>query len=324
MLSTSAKYVANIANKGKNPLDKNQKSILSDFKDVFLKSVVESRPVDANKFHNKSLMTVNGFIHSTDVIDGVFYIDNAVEPLMRSGGNHIGILSFDLLPINIDKRKITKEMIGKLEGYTMYEKVAIQFSEPVDGNFLVFAGYPIFEQEGFYERVSDSLFYLYPERLGYLDKIMELHNFYDIYKDLGVSVSGVDDNAAVYKELISDNSITLMLTRFNSFLCNFPEYLIGFEDLAMEYSSIPNHFRIEKYLFNNYPLFGANGKIIEYKAMDHNSVKKTILTVDAYYTNLRQSYKPEALISLTGKAKMIGDAYRLENCYMKKITFVKK
>lgn len=318
----SAQYHATIANKGRNPYDDSEYGILSNFKDIQL-----TRPyTDTNmrEMHKRCLVSVNGYIHSTDLVDDKFYVDNAIESLIRTGYNKYGILSFDNLEQDVNFVKIRPDMITHLDGYTLYEKTCITFDKPVDGCIFIFAGYIIFEQEGFFERVSDNSFYFYPDRLSLLEKYQELIKCYDIYRDLDISPSIIDDSAALREALVSDKSIIGLLTRFNTFLCDFKGHAVKHEDMIMGHTAIPNQFRIERHLHDYLPVFSGNGKLVEYIARNHNSAQTTLLTTDAVYTNLRQSYKPEALITLTGKAKLIGEAYRLTNCFMRKITFVKK
>lgn len=311
ILASSAGYKINIANEGYNPYDETTYGNKSQFKDIVL-----TRPglhTDMYNIHTKSLITINGYFHPTSFLDDRVYVKEAVPTLLKTGINHVGIFSFFNLDVDLDKITITEDMISGEEEYSYYEKVIITLPKPVDGIFLIFGGYLIVEDERYLRRVSDRSFVLYPSRLNYTDKIYELFRYRNIFSELGVNVSNFDDSVVLYNDITSNDTIIKMLTRFNTFFVNLKGHRIKYDALQLEHSAVPNNYRTE--LHPSKLLLGGHGKVIDYKFMKYNSRKFTILTTDAFYNNLINSYTPEYALDLLNKNRRPGDTHRLSSVF---------
>lgn len=309
MLAEAAGYKLNIANKGRIPYDPNTITNKSQFKDIEI-----TRPgqvTDMYDLHSRALLTVNGFIHPTSFIDGRLFVDNAMTSLFKTGHNHVGIMSFFNLDQELEKIHITEDMITQDGDYPLCEKAIITLPKQLDGVILSFAGYTIFENERYLTRVSDRSFVIYPSRFGLMDKIYELNRYYNIFDDLGIEVSTRNDSVVTHESITSNDTIIKLLTRFNTFFIHTRGHLIEPEIKPLEHTAVPNNFRTQG--VPKYPMFGGRGKILEYKFKKFNNYKFNVLTVDAYYDNLVNSYTPIFAIDLVSKARLVGDTYRLSS-----------
>lgn len=307
MLASSAGYKINIANEGKNPYDESTYNNKSQFKDITL-----TRPglhTDLYDIHRKALITVNGYIHPTSFLDERLYVKQAVPTLLKTGINHVGIVSFFNVPGELEKIHITPEMISADGDYTYHEKVIITLPKSVDGIVFVFAGYMIFENERYLKRISDRSFVFYPSRINLIDKIYELHRYRNIFDELGVEVSNYNDSVVAYNELTSNDTIIKMLTLFNTFFVNVKGHSISYTAEPLEHTSVPNNYRTEH--LPKKLLIGGHGKAIDYKYMLYNKFKYTVLTTDAYYNNLMTSYTPTYALDLINNGRKVGDTHRL-------------
>lgn len=311
ILASSAGYKINIANEGHNPYDETTYANKSQFKDV-----VMTRPglvTDMYDVHRKSLITVNGYFHPTSFLDEKLYVKEAVPTLLKTGINHIGIYSFFNLDTDLDKIKITEDMIFGEKEYDYHEKVIIKLPYEVDGLFFIFAGYLIVEDDRYLKRLSGNTFAFFPSRLNLLDKIYELYRYRNIFLELGIDVSNYDDSVALYEDLVSNDTIIKLLTRFNTFFVHIKKHTIDYNPLHLEHSTIPNNYRTE--LHPSKLLIGGHGKALDYKFMRFNDRKYTILTTDAFYNNLINSYTPTYALDLFNKNRKPGDTYRLSSAF---------
>lgn len=319
ILATSAGYKINLANKGHVPYDPSMLANKHNFKDAIITRPGE--PTDMYDVHTKALITINGFIHPTVFQDNKLYVKEAASSMLRSGYNHVGIISFTNLKQKLEKITITKEMITPADGYSYYDKVIITFPKRIDGFILVFAGYLIMENSEHLVRISDKSFAFYPSKLCLVDRLQELNKYYNILEELGVEQSVVDDSLALFEEVTSDRVIEKLLTRYNTFLLNFKGLLVGYDCNQLEHTSIPNNYRTQE--LPTKILIGGQGKIIEYKSKSFNRFKHTILTTDAYYNNLTNTYTPRYALELINKNRIPGDTYRLSSVIFLDIWFTK-
>lgn len=316
MLASSAGYKINIANEGRNPFDESTYRNKSQFKDITL-----TRPglnTDLFDVHNRALITVNGYIHPTAFKDERLYVKNAVPTLLKTGINHVGLLSFFNLETDLNKVKLTPEMLSTDGEYTYYEKVIITLPKAVDGVIFVIAGYPIFENERYLTRLSDRSFALYTSRLNIIDKLYELYRYRNILDELDLEVSNFDNAVIGYEELISNDIIIKLLTTFNSFVVETVGHTIEVTPEPLEHTAVPNNYRTEK--LPRKPLMGGHGKFIDYKFMKFNDFKFTVLTTDGYYNNLMYSYTPTYALDLLNATRKVGDTHRISPVVFMDIT----
>lgn len=319
MLASSAGYKFNIANNGKNLYDTAAIHNKEDFKDVLVTR--PGVPTDLFKLHTHALVTVDGYIHPTKIVGDDVFILEAVPTLLRTKRNHIGILSFLNNDKPLNKITLTDKMIFKPDEYELFQKTIIKLPSRVDGVMFVFAGYIVTEDDRILKRISDTSFEFYPERLNYIDKIYELNNYRDIFEELNIDTSNVNDSLVNYKDITSGDTIIKLLTRFNTFFVEFKGKKVSYQFNQLELTSIPNNFRYFKKPQS--PLIGGRGKVIEYKFKQFNDVKYTLLTCDAFYNNLLKSYKPTYALEMTSKIRRITDTYRLSSVYFMTIVLDK-
>ena len=312
-LAETTGYYFNIANKGKIPYDTRSYSQKENFNDIILER--PGYPTNMQDLNDYALVSVNGFIHSTELVDGKLYVDRAIEPMLKtSGRNHVGIIDFSDLDKPLEKLYLRDYKITHVENHTLYEKCRITFDKEIEGVILVIAGYIILENDTTFKRVSDKAFEFSLEKFQYIDKIYELSNNYNIFEELGVETSPVDKKLVVYRQLISDEVILRFLTRFNSFLINIEGKTISHNKIFVEMSPIPTHFRTLE--LPVYPAIGGQGKIIEYKRMKSNNYTYTLFTVDAYYNNLMWSYTPPGVPTLVNAHRTIRNPYTVSALYL--------
>ena len=106
-LASAANYKFNICKIGFNSYDPTAYYHKENFPDVEV-----TRPgtdTDLELLHKNFLMTVNGYIYSTEYIGGKLYIPNATMSMIRSRANAMGLINFTNLG-QITKTKITPSM----------------------------------------------------------------------------------------------------------------------------------------------------------------------------------------------------------------------
>ena len=319
MLATSAGYKLNIANQGHIPFDPKTVANKYNFRDALMER--PGQPTDMYDIHTKALVTVNGFIHPTAYQDEKLYIKEAVPSMNKSGYNHIGVISFLSIKQKLEKITITEDMISPADGYSYYDKVIITLPKRIDGFIFIFAGYLIMENDQHLTRISDRSFAFYPAKIGLVDRIQELNHYYDILDELEVEKSTLDDSLALFEDVTSNKTIVKLLTRYNTFLLNFKGLLVGYECKQLEHTSIPNNYRTQE--LPTKILLGGQGKIIEYKSKSFNRFKHTILTTDAHYNNLTNTYTPRYALELINKNRVPSDTYRLSSVMFLDIWFNK-
>lgn len=315
-LSVHAGYKSNICKIGKEIYD----PLAYYYKDLF-PDVELTRPntdTELELLHTKCLLTVNGYIYPTEYSNDRLYIPNATTAMLKSKENQIGLLSFNSLPVNLIKHKISIEMVTPDAPTSLYEKAIITFDKPIGSAFLVLAGYLVFEQPEFFYRVSDRSFAIRLDRLNYMERIYELSKYRNIFNELGVPTS--PNNASVVDANVvrSDSVITKFLSLFNSFLVEIPEHTITTRKVYLEYSNIPANFRTE--IKPTLPVIGGYGKIVEYLYRQSNDTKYTVYTADAYLNNYLFSKLSQTEINIYNNHRIVGDRYQLSQAFFLEIT----
>lgn len=310
-LTVQAGYKANIAKIGDNNYDPLAYYHKANFPDVQL-----TRPntnTDLELLHKKCLLTVNGYIHPTVYEDNKLFVKNATDSMLKTKANHIGLLSFSKLNVDLIKRPITLDMITPEAPSTLYEKAIITFDEPIGDCFLVLAGYPVFEQQEFFYRVSDRSFAIRLDRLCYIEKLYELSRYRNIFEDLNVEVS--PNNAHMIDGTIvrGDAVISKFLTLFNTFLVETPGYALTTKKIYLENTSVPGNFRTE--LNPSYPLLGGYGKFIEHMVTRSNDTKFNVITADAYMNNYLFSKISTAQAKVYNDNRQVGNTYELSKAF---------
>lgn len=314
-LGVQAGYKANICKIGKEAYDTLSYYHKEQFPDIEI-----TRPntqTDLDLLDKKCLMTVNGYVYPTEMLNGRLYIPKATTSMLKSRNNQVGLLSFNSLPVNLVKHKITVDMVTPDTPTALYEKALITFDKPIGSAFLVMAGYLVFEQAEFFYRVSDRSFALRLDRLNYIERLYEINRYRNIFDELGVPVSPNNSSVVDANMVRSDSVISKFLSLFNSFLVEIPGHYINTRKIFLEHSNIPGSFRTE--LKPTMPIFAGHGKLVEYINRKSNDTKYSVYTSDAYINNYLFSKLPENEIALYNGHRIIGNKYQLSQAFFLEI-----
>lgn len=310
-LANSAGYRFNIIKIGENIYDDLAYYHKDNFPDIEL-----TRPnidTDLSLLHNKTLLTVNGYIHPTVYQDEKLYIPNATKSMLKSRSNSVGILSFNKLENNLIKHQITAEMITPESPTSMFEKVIITFNKDIGIPVLVICGYMIFEDPEYFYRVSSNSFVLRLDKLNYIEKLYELQRQRNIFEELGIPTS-INNTSLIDGSIArSDISIIKFLSSFNSFLVELPVDNFQTKKVFLEHSTVPGNFRTE--LEPTLPIIVGYGKIAEYIKRKNNDNKYTVYINDAYYNQHLFSSIPFNDIKVYNDHRQVGNTYRLSEAF---------
>jgi len=306
-LATNSGYKFNITKIGYHNYDELAYYHKDNFPDIEV--FRPNTTTDVTVLDRKALMTVNGYIYNTAVVDNKLYIPNATTSMLKSRQNNIGILSLNSLENVLNKIKITEDMISSEQPTPMYNKTIITFNKEIGYPILIIAGYMIFENTEFFYRVSGNSFALRLDRLNYIEKLYELNRYRNIFTELGIPVS--PNNSSVIDADIarSDVTITKLLSSFNSFLVELPVTSIELNKVYLEHSNIPGNFRTE--IEPKLPLFVGYGKIAEYTKRKTSDFKYSVYTGDAYYNNYILTQLPPEQVKLYNDHREPGHTYNL-------------
>lgn len=305
-LASSANYKFGICKIGFNNYDPLAYYNKENFPDVEV-----TRPgtdTDLELLHNNYLMTVNGYIYSTEYIGGKLYIPNATLSMIRSRANAMGMINFTNLG-TISKVKITPDMITTDPVLPAYEKIMIAFPVEVKKPILIMAGYLVFENPEYFYRISDNMFVLRLDRLNYVERLYELNRYRDIFKELDVPVSNTNDSMVDGGVIRSEAVIKKFLSLHNSFLVNLDADNLTVAKIYTDKTSVPLNFRTEYPPI--LPLIVGYGKVTEYFQERSTEGKHNVVTQDGYYNNhvfSAQSYRD---IAVYNSHRLPGTTYRL-------------
>lgn len=314
-LANTAGYQFKITKIGHNHYDELAYYHKDNFPDIEV-----TRPgtyTEMSLLHNRAVMTVNGYLHMTKIIDNKLYIPNATPCMVKSRANSIGILSFNTITPNISEIPITPEMITA-EGITpLYEKAIITFNEDIQHPILSIAGYPVFEHPEFFYRVSANSFALRLDRLNYIEKLYELNKFRNIFEELEIPVSVSNPTVMEASVARSDEVITKFLSTYNSFAVNVPVSALEVSRVYLEHSTIPGTLRTE--IEPKFPILAGQGKITEYHKRKTNDTKYTITISDPIYNNYLFSKMNTNDVDIYNAHREVGNTYTLASAFFLKI-----
>lgn len=310
-LANTAGYKFNICKIGFNNYDELAYYHKDNFPDVEV-----TRPgtfTDMADIHNKCLMSVNGYIYPTELIDDRLFIANATKSMLKSRANHVGLISFNSLTSNLIKKPINISMVTPESPFTLYQKAIITFDEAIDTPILVICGYMVFEDPEVFYRVSDRSFALRLDRLNYIEKLYELNRCRDIFDELNIPTSINNPSVIDAGVARSDAAIISFLTSFNSFLVSVPIGGLELKRIFLEHSNVPGNFRTEIEPIS--PILVGYGKIGEYFKKKNNDTKWTVYLDDAYYNQHLVSNHSFTDIQLYNDHRVVGSTYRLTQAY---------
>lgn len=311
-LASGANYRFDICKMGRHEYDQLAYYFKENFPDV--KVTRKQASMDADRLEAQFLWTVNGYVYNT-VRDGDdLYIPGAVDGMLRSRCNKVGMLNLSGLGERIKKLSITAEQVNTDVNISAYEKVFISFDTPVVSPILVMAGYLIFESPEFFYRISDSTFVLHLHRLNYMEKLYELTKYRDIFRDLGVPVSPNNESQVNTEDVRSTETIKKFLSLANSFVVDTgsPNGL-KLDKLYLEHSSVPGSFFTHKLPL--LPMFVGYGKLTEYHKSRVNDRRWVVYSQDSVYHNYLFSAINHHLIKTYNAHRTPHATYRLSNAF---------
>lgn len=315
VLANQAGYKFKITDMTNNVYDPSAYWTKENFPDIEV-----TRPnttTDLSKLDTRCLVSVNGFYYPTIYTNGQLFVPNATKSMLKSKANHIGILSFNSMGLDLDKIPLTQDMFTGDPNFSLYEKVIITFNKDLQYPALIINGYMIFEDPEFFYPVASNAYVLRLDRLNYIEKLYELNRYRDIFTELGIPVSPNDPSVIDGDVARSDAMIMKFLSTFNCFLVNFPYPLVT-EKIYLEHSNIPSFFRTE--IEPTHLLVGGYGKTLEYYKKQTLNTKYNVSTLDAYYNQFLFSSKPYNEIALYNDHRVVGSTYRLAQAYFMKLS----
>lgn len=305
-LAISANYKFNICKIGFNNYDPTAYYNKENFPDVEV-----TRPgtdTDLELLHKNFLLTVNGYVYSSEYLAGRLYIPYATSSMLKSRANAMGMINMTNLG-SMTRLKITESMISTDPILPAFERVIITFPEDVIQPILIMAGYLIFENPEYFYRISDRGFVLRLDKLDYVERLYELNRYRDIFKELDVPVSNTNDSMVDGGLIRSEAVIKRFLGLHNTFLINLNAPNLSIARIYLEKTSVPLNFRTEYPPI--YPLIVGYGKVTEYFQEKSTDQKHTVSTQDGYYNNhvfSSQSYRDNAVYNAH---RVPGTTYRL-------------
>jgi len=264
---------------------------------------------------NKALITVNGYVHKTVVIDNKLWILNATKSMLKSRKNHIGIISYYLSPNNLIKYDITSSNCSTDPNTPLYNRVYLTFPNEIKTPLLILNGYMQFEEPGTFYRIGPNSFVLILANLPYIERLIEASRYSDILRELNLSYNPNIPDLININEAKSDVTILKYLTAYNSFMVDLNVDSITNTKIYLNSTRIPN-----TYLFDQepvYPLISGYGKLVEYwKRKD--AVRCSLITTDSYYDNLLFSKYSIQDLTIINDRRNPNRTYRLSNAYLLK------
>jgi hypothetical protein len=264
---------------------------------------------------NKALITVNGYVHKTRVIDNKLWVLNAAKSMLKSRKNHIGIISYYLSPNNLIKYDITANNITSEPNFTLYNRLYLTFQNEIKTPLLIINGYMQFEEPGIFYRIAPNSFVLILSRLPYIERLIEAARYTDILNIMELTYNPNIPDLININDAKSDASIIKYLTAYNSFMVDLNVDSVTNTKIYLNSTRIPN-----TYLFDQepiYPLIAGYGKLVEYwKKRD--AVRYSITTVDSYYDNLLFSKFSNSDLVVINSRRDPNRTYRLSNAYLLK------
>jgi len=315
-LANTSGYKFNITKIGFNNYDDLAYYNKENFPDIEI-----TRPAtdtDLKSLDSKALITVNGYVHNTTVIENRLYVANATKSMLRSRENNIGIFSFNSLPGVLTKTPITADMITPEAPFTLYEKAVITFNSPVNCPILVVCGYLIFENPEVFYRVSPNAYVLRMDKINYIEKLYELKRSRDIFTELDIPISPNNVSMIDANTVRSEVAITKFLTTFNSFLVDLPVNNLSVDRVYLEHSNIPGNFRTE--LEPTLPIMVGYGKLAEYSKRKTTENKYTVYVNDAYYNKHLFSNTSYGNINVYNDHRQVGSTYALTQAFFLKVS----
>ncbi len=236
---------------------------------------------DLTLLNNTSLLTVNGYIHASSVVNGSVNIANGFLSAKRTQSMNVGILTFADVGV-ITKTPISQGNLNLDPGTDPLSLLYIQANVDDTRNvfMLSLGGYLLTQQDNLFWYMGNGIFALSLNNFGYQNKLIEsykyidmgnVNNLYDAQGNIDMSV------ASQYSNIIN------YITNPNTFIISIPAKNTVIKKLNVIKTPLFNSF-IE-YTPPNNPLFTGEGRMVDYYYIEEDGrylVSSTNLSSDNY------------------------------------------
>jgi len=236
--------------------------------------------LDYNLFYESALVSVNGFIHPTDVSQDGIYVKEGMVSRNMSGKAEIGVYSFRELG-KLSFVPITPEMVYKQDASQLFkDRAHVDLGIDVSNKtvMLVLGGYfHVLDERTFY-RVSDSAFAVVFNNLPLFDRFYDSRKYIDL-SSLNVEISDNNPSHFSVEDLLSDAALRAYLTLPQSFFV-----ILDNPNVFVEYAPVRTTMLPGLYISDvppAYPLLSEIGKMVNYWYHYENE-QYSITATDAY------------------------------------------
>lgn len=242
--------------------------------------LMSKKDLDYNLFYESVLVSVNGFLHPTDVSDQGVYVKEGMVSQHLSGKAELGILSFRELG-KLSFVPITADMVYKQDAQQkLSDRAHVDIGQDVSDKtvMLVLGGYlHILDERTFY-RVSDSGFAVVFNNLPLLDRYYDSRNYIDL-SSLGIEISSQNPAHIVVEDLLSDAALTAYLSLPQSFFVILDNPNVFVERAPIHTSALPGVY--VSHIPPAYPLLSEIGKMVNYW-YQYETGQYSVTVTDAY------------------------------------------
>lgn len=217
--------------------------------------------VDYVRLYKTSLVTVNGFFHSTDADSTGLYVRDAFASLNASKQNSMGITNFsevcELTFTSFTDATITPGDSGKL-----YDECFVQLTDDVSAKTPLFivGGY-LFDSHPAFRRVSENTFRIRFSMLDLHNRYYEMREFMDV-ASLGITFDIRLKDKTVVSEFTTNDYITKLLQMSQSFMVFMDSNEIFYEYVPLSYDGVAPW--CETPLIPDKPVITENGRLLDY------------------------------------------------------------
>lgn len=281
-----ARYAINFAKAGVEYLQGTPVDMLTDVS--LRRDDVEGK----DTLHKYCLFSVNGYIHNSEMANGITYVKDAGKSMQYTQSNQMGILSF--LDVGaLSKLPITASMISVMPGFSsLSERIKLTVPEEYIGKpcFLVMGGYLIFADGLGFTQVSNLSYSLDMTSVHYVNKVLESQQYLDLTA-LGLLPTGNNPTAFSLDDLKSDDVITKYLTLSQSFLVFVDTDRLFWGRIPLRQSNSPGLFTT--YQEPTYPLFLESGRMCDYWKQEERG-RWSVTMADSYRRPWMHQHENEA------------------------------
>lgn len=237
--------------------------------------------MDGPTLRKQAMVSVNGYFHFTEYTQDGILVHDGNKTILKSNMNQIGIYSFKEVG-EINYVNITDDMIvNKGEDEPLSNGTYITLpgdTKDYEGKtvLFVFNGYLQALGKG-YNRVGLRTFKVQLSNMLLLERLYQSRTFLDL-EDVPLTHYPNDPTLLSTREFYSDEMIRWWLNRSQTFFVVVDTPSMFQELEPVEHLSIPGRFIDEH--FDNLPLMGTYGRMLEYRALRYPG-DRTVLATDA-------------------------------------------